>query len=294
LEVPAAVTEIRDVSVIVRTIGRPALLAQLLESLAACDPLPAEIVVVDQSRAPETGQVVARHVAIGARTVVCDRRGRSLAANVGIAEARHAIVLLTDDDCLVAPDWVGVGYERLAGHPDLCLCGRLLPLGDPRAVPSRLERREPADWTGRPLEVNLLASNMGCHRDAAGEVGFDEGLHAMEDWDFGVRWLRRGRRLHYEPRLLAYHDDWREPEDVERAWVEYGEGCGLFYAKLLRRGDPLALSFALRDLQAGAAALGARLLYGPRWWDGRLGVVRGMARGLAAGLRRQPSGGKSG
>jgi GT2 family glycosyltransferase len=283
-------TEIRDVSVVVRTIGRPLLLAQLLDSLAACDPLPTEIVVVDQSCVPDTAAVVSRYTAIGARTVPCDRRGRSLAANVGIDAARRRVVLLTDDDCVVAPDWVGVGHARLDGHPDLCICGRLLPLGDPRAVPSSYEHRLPADWTNKVMDFHLYASNMACHRDAAAALRFDESLDAMEDWDFGLRWMRSGGRLHYDPALTVWHDDWREPADVERSWAEYGEGCGRLYAKLLWERDPTALRFASRDVKRGLVGLGGRLIYGHRWWDQRPALLHGMWRGVIAGLRERRAG----
>jgi glycosyltransferase involved in cell wall biosynthesis len=43
-----------EASVVVRTIGRPQLLRACLESIAACDPRPAEIVVVDQDPTGET------------------------------------------------------------------------------------------------------------------------------------------------------------------------------------------------------------------------------------------------
>ena len=46
------------VSAIVPTIGRPALLAECLASLFACDPAPAEVVVVDQSGGDEVMAVV--------------------------------------------------------------------------------------------------------------------------------------------------------------------------------------------------------------------------------------------
>jgi GT2 family glycosyltransferase len=278
------VTEVRDVSVIVRTIGRPVLLRQLLDSLAACDPLPAEIVVVDQSRGPDTAAVVADYGRIGARTVACDRRGRSLAANIGLDAARHDIVLLVDDDCFVAPDWVAAGHALLQSKPDLCVCGRLLPAGDPRAVPSRYEAKVRTDWTRQWMKFHLYASNMACHRAAAAALRFDETLDAMEDWDFGLRWMREVGPLHYEPSLTVWHDDWREPEDVHRTWLEYGDGCGRFYAKLLLAGDRLALRYAARDVRRGLTGHAARLVYGNRWWDQRPAVLAGMWRGLLAGL----------
>src|SRR5829696_5833042 len=58
------------VSVVVPTIGRPALVESLLESLARCDPRASEIVVVDQSHTEPLARVVSKFDHIGARLVL--------------------------------------------------------------------------------------------------------------------------------------------------------------------------------------------------------------------------------
>ena len=74
-------------SVIIPTIGRPALLAGALASLAACRPRADEVLVVDQSDGPETEEIVRRRMPHAATRIPCDRRGIGLALNTGLRAA---------------------------------------------------------------------------------------------------------------------------------------------------------------------------------------------------------------
>ena len=70
-----------EVSVVIPTIGRPRLLEQALASLGQCDPGPADIVVVDQSGAPDTSWVVSQSGLDEARVVQSTGKGIGLAGN---------------------------------------------------------------------------------------------------------------------------------------------------------------------------------------------------------------------
>ena len=94
------------VSVVIPTIGRAELLQACLGSVAACEPRAAEIVVVDQSSDPAVRSVVEGFAGAGAQLLISTIRDRSVAVNHGMREARHEIILVTDDDCTVDPDWL--------------------------------------------------------------------------------------------------------------------------------------------------------------------------------------------
>jgi GT2 family glycosyltransferase len=197
--------------------------------------------------------------------------------------------MFTDDDCTVAADWVAVAVAHLSAWPERMVTGRVMPVGDPRSVPTFKSTLRVEDYTNDPARCDPCASNLACMRSEALAVGgFDERiLPAMEDWDFGYRWVRAGRPMHYRPELVVWHHDWRSREEMERVWVEYGRGCGRFYAKLLRHGDAMALLFLARDVRYAAYAALGRLRRGRRWWDRRLGVLRGVVPGLWNGLREE-------
>lgn len=278
------------ISVVVPTIGRPVPLRRCLESVAACRPQAAEILVVDQSGDQAVAGVVADFAEARARLVPCAGLGVSKGRNTGLRDASNEIVLITDDDCTVAPDWVGATWRLTASDPEKIVSGRVLPAGDARAVPSTRDGTEPQDFTGL-LRIDLLSpNNMALNRSLVlAEGGFDERFgprEKAEDGDFCYRWLKAGRRLQFDPSLVVWHHDWRTPEQLEQLYVEYMRGVGFLYAKHLRRGDVRMVGYAAattaRALRATTAAVLKRK---PRWTDPRRGIVRGLPAGFVHGWR---------
>ena len=245
-----------DATVVVRTIGRPEMLRRCLESLTACQPRAAEIVVVDQSRGGDTAAVVDAFEPAGARRVISAERGRSIAANLGLASAAHDLVFFTDDDCTVRKDWIERGAGYLAQDRALCVTGRILADGDPFNVPVTRTALRPRNWRGRPISANLYACNFACFRDSALAIGgFDEALRTMEDWDLGYRWVKSGRPMAYVPDLVVWHHDWRDAEEMDLVWRDYAEGVAAFYRKLVRVRDPAAGYFLARDIRDALRSL---------------------------------------
>jgi GT2 family glycosyltransferase len=276
------------VTVAIPTIGRLDPLRRCLESLTACDPAPAEILVVDQSHDPALGALV-DHVA-GDRAHVVPSHGLGVARsrNDGLRAATHDIVLVTDDDCTVPADWASAGWQLATAHPGAIVTGRVLPVGDARAVPSTKDHPVPVDLSSERRGGWLFGNNMALPRAAVLDLGgFDERFgpdEAAEDNEFCYRWLRAGRPLRYEPSLVVEHHDWRSPEELERLYVRYARGEGFFYAKHLRRGDLRMLRFVVRDLAWGVRGIASGLLKGREsWTDSRRGVFKGMPGGFWAG-----------
>ena len=281
------------VSIVIPTIGRPAQLRACLESLAVCRPAAAEILVVDQSADDSVARLVSKFAALGARRISCSGRGVGRARNRGFSEARHDTVLVTDDDCTVRPDWVEKASELVATHPDTLITGRVLPAGDPAAVPSTIDDPNARDYTNHVFCNVLFPNNMTCAReDVLALGGFDDRVLFAEDNDFCYRWLRAGRRMRYEPDLVVWHHDWRSRRELEQLYVAYGRGQGRFYAKHLRARDITMLRFLAADLYAGLRAIAAAAIRGRRdSVDPRPLIMRGLPVGLASGwreFRREP------
>jgi GT2 family glycosyltransferase len=280
------VTEVLPVSVIVPTVGRPRLLQAALESLAACAPRAVETIVVDQSQRDDGRAIVDRFAPFGVRTVSLSVRNKPLALNLGLQQARNEVVLVTDDDCTVAPSWVDIAWREIQAHPDAIITGRVLPHGEPLAVPSTIDEPTPRDYTGEIHYGALYGGNMACNRSlvlAAG--GFDERLPVAEDNDFCYRWLRAGGPLRYEPELVVWHYAWRTPPEMDRLHRSYGHGQGLFYAKHLRRHDFGVVRFLGRDVYRGTRGTLAALVRRGEWPDPRKGLLTGLLRGLVEGWR---------
>lgn len=274
------------VSVVIPTIGRPALLGRLLSSLRQCEPEADEILVVDQSGDVEVARTVERFQSAGARRIECDPRGLAAARNVGLQAARHELLLWVDDDCTVADTWIKAARDCFAADGDAISTGSVYPVGDPRAVPSTIVDPYPRVYRDERRFDVLYPNNMAFARGRVLELGgFDERLPGAEDNDLCYRWLSAGRTLRYEPAMKVWHHDWRTREQLVALYIRYARYQGMLYAKHLRAGDTHMLRFLARDLVDGARALASAVVYGrPRWSDPRRGVWRGLPSGFIRGL----------
>lgn len=274
------------VTVVLPTIGRPELVRQCLESLTACDPGAADILVVDSSDDEEVANVVARFAPV-ARRIHCAATGLGTAFNLGLREARHEVVLLTNDDCSVEPDWVERGHAHAAANGDAIVTGRVRPRGDPELVPSTIDDATAREYSGKGAFV-LYTQCIALRRSPVLAFGgFDGSVRpSAEDNDLSYRWLRAGRRIRYEPDFIVWHHDWRTPEQLARLYVGYGIGQGMVYGKHLRRGDVGVLRHVAAALFWAARAMIARLVRGAQPHpDPRLGMLRGLPTGLVRGWR---------
>jgi GT2 family glycosyltransferase len=283
-------TQAVPVTVVIPTIGRLEPLRRCLESLARSDPPPAEILVVDQSHDPAIEAAVVEIGDQGARVVRSDGVGVARGRNDGLRAASHDVVLVTDDDCTVPPEWVSTGERLAAAHAGAIVTGQVLPVGDPRAVPSTKDDPSPRDLSDERRGGWLFGNNMVLPRDAVLALGgFDERFgpeEAAEDNEFCYRWLKAGHALRYEPSLVVDHHDWRSRDDLERLYVRYARGEGFFYAKHLRRGDLRMLRFVARDLVWALRGIASGVVKRRQsWTDSRRGILRGMPRGFVAGWR---------
>ena len=109
-----------DVTVLIATFNRAALLGDTLDTLARVDP-PAsrswDVVVIDNNSRDQTRAIVEsrqQFFPVPLRYVFEPRQGRSAALNTGQRVTTAPFILYTDDDVRVAPGWLNVGIEALA------------------------------------------------------------------------------------------------------------------------------------------------------------------------------------
>jgi glycosyltransferase involved in cell wall biosynthesis len=214
-------------SVVIATYNRAADLRDTLASLAGLQPDgPWEVIVVDNNSTDGTRAVVETAVpAFPAplHYVFEKAQGRSPALNAGIARASGDIIVTTDDDVRVEPDWLdraGAGLERLDCD---YVGGRVLPIwGGPR--PAWLPNHGGKHWAvialldyGRdPIEFGTrvpLGVNMAFRRRAfelAGLFDPDTGRKAgtllgQEVREWCIRARAAGVRGFYVPDLWLRH-----------------------------------------------------------------------------------------
>ena len=173
------------VSVIVRTVGHPAL-TQALASIAAQTHRPLEVVLVDAAAA---GIAMKRYADLPVRVAGDVALDRASAANAGLVTARGGWLLFLDEDDTIERDHVAlllaaatiaklpVAYSqtRLAGAPG---AGRVFGGPFNRAA---------------LMQSNYLAIHAVLFHRSFVDAGarFDTTLAVFEDWDFWVRLAQR-------------------------------------------------------------------------------------------------------
>lgn len=250
------------VSVVVCTRDRAASCARTVESLLAARPAPAELVVVDQGGGDELPRALAALDGATRVTLVRSRaRGLSAARNEGLGACHGDLVLFTDDDCLIDPDWPAAWERALAAAPEAGV-----GFGQVSCPPYDPAQGYTAGFDVRPGRHGLdlfrlgagqvgMGANMAVRRAVWSAIGgFDEGLGAgarfpsAEDSDFAYRAVRAGYQLLHVREARVWHLGHRAGADASRLMRGYVLGIAAMYTKHVRCGDLTALGLLLSDL----------------------------------------------
>jgi glycosyltransferase involved in cell wall biosynthesis len=222
-----------------------ATLPACLEAAAAIDFDPSrwELVVVDNGSTDGTA-VAVRAFAVSARMKVTfvqePRIGQGVARNSGVLATSAPLIVFTDDDCYVAPDYLTQIVDAF-GRADYGYIGGRVLLHDP--TDARTTIRE-APWAEefaplRCLEPGVIhGANMAFRRDVWQAVGgFDPLLGpgqigAGDDIDFLTRASALGWKGAYLPGPTVRHHHGRKPgPEVRRLVTIYARGRGAYYVK---------------------------------------------------------------
>jgi GT2 family glycosyltransferase len=235
-------------TLIVCSRDRPAFLSSVVASILDGSQVPDEILTVDQSIQPHPELAAFTSARCSFRYIHSESVGLSRSRNIGIAAASHPIIVFTDDDVLVPPEWFGTIIRSLhAAGPRSIVTGRVVATDaeiEGGFAPSLHPGTERIVYEGRVYQDPLATFNVALPRSAHAEVGgFDVRLGpgtpfpAAEDNDFGYRLLEAGYRIVFDPDAVVYHRAWRDDRSYVPLRRGYGRGQGAFYAKHLSFED---------------------------------------------------------
>lgn len=241
-----------DVSLIICTRNRASQLTACLEEVKRLQFEGAwEIVVVDNGSTDGTSAVIdaaAPDMPAPLVKVLEPKPGLGLARNAGIAAARGRIIIFTDDDCYVSPDFVREAV-RAFDDPDVGYATGRVELFDPTDAPvtvnpSRTPRRYPAHEFLH--SDGIIGANLAFRRQVLDELGgFDMlmgagTIFASEDVDAAARAGSLGWVGVYRPEMVVAHHHGRKAEDVPKLYKSYDIGRGAYIMKYLLRGEFVA------------------------------------------------------
>lgn len=231
-----------DVSVIVCTYNRAESLRDTMKSLVDQrfnGGLKYEALVVDNHSTDHTPAVVAQFAKLGnfpVRYRFEARQGLSYARNEGVRAALGQILVFTDDDVTVSPDWIEAIWNCFRETGALVVAGKI----------ERLWHCEQPDWyrdeIGGPLVCqdlgnqrkkwdsshHTVGANMAFHRSVFQKYGlFREDLGRRgdlliggEDREMFLRLSKAGVSIYYEPASVVWHkvEKDRLSKDYMRRW----------------------------------------------------------------------------
>lgn len=269
---PAAFTPLPadvGVSVVMATHDRPDDLRVCLRSLAAQEsPRRVEIVVVDNN--PDSGltpPVIAEFP--GVLLVSERRKGLSYARNAGINASSGEIVVATDDDVTMPPDWLEKLIAPFARSDVMIVTGNILPLELETKAQQLFEAYGGLGRGFKPFEADgawfehfnrtaVPTWHLGATANAAfraaifshPQIGLmDEALGVgtptgcSEDTDLFYRVLKAGYTIVYEPEAYVWHRHRRDLAALRRQIYGYSKGHVAYHlTTLLRDRDLRALT----------------------------------------------------
>jgi GT2 family glycosyltransferase len=290
-------TTATHVSAIICTRNRGDKIASAVQSVLASEYPSFDLTIIDQSTDDLTREAVDKLSSADDRLryVHSTEPGLSRAYNNGVRRTTGAILVFTDDDCLVEPDWITRIVAAFDAEPDGdLLYGRVIAAGESDsdvaltpaltiAGPERLAK-------GEGFKVFGMGANFAARRRLFERIGgFDEmlggggPLWSSQDYDLEYRAYQAGCVILLRPEVYVRHDGRREHEDWPKLLLAYGSGDGAFYMKHARCRDPFAVWLFAKQFGVNAAKLVVKTLL--RRNDRNRYYVWGMLRGARASFR---------
>jgi glycosyltransferase involved in cell wall biosynthesis len=186
-----------SVSVVIPTTMRRETVAPVAEAaVASVSELPGgEVILV--ANGPAEGRRPLDFQSSRLRVLECRVPRPSAARNTGMREARNDVVLLTDDDCVISPDWVGRLTERLRNGE----VAVTTPMKTRREGPVTSFLDYQRIFHPRPIDAGsvelALGACIGVRRDLIG-FSFDDDLESGDDAQFVARLRDAGLTMAYE------------------------------------------------------------------------------------------------
>lgn len=234
------------VSVVIRTKDRPSLLEDALSSLAIQDYPDLDVIVVNDGGGSVERQVKRFEDSLSIRVIdLVKSRGRSAAANIGIAAAEGQWLLMLDDDDL----YLAEGIRTLVlTATDL----NGVYFGKVESVNYEGEERRHLRYFGAEYDADLMLFEnqipfIGCLMPLA-QVraigGVDEGLDCFEDWDLYLRLADRCN-FQYVDRTVAEYRNFNESFITGKGGLlQQEKGLSRIFAKHLQCGESARLARA--------------------------------------------------
>jgi len=239
-------------SVIVPAYNAAKTLPALLASLSLQSFQDFELVLVDDCSRDMTARIAESYPCRLLR--MTKNRGPACCRNEGAQAALGEILVFTDSDCEVAPNWldrmnqhfrngdVGAMMGRLVLRPSTFLGDSISALGFPAGGSIGFDKIWKVDKEG--LTDSLSSCNCAVRKSLFWKIGgFDESFPYAggEDSLFAYHLKKAGCRIRFCPDVVAYHGARDSLKSFLRWQFRRGQSSYIFSTKVRERGNYMAL-----------------------------------------------------
>jgi glycosyltransferase involved in cell wall biosynthesis len=206
------------VSIIIATYNREDCLIKAMQSLLVQNYKYFELIIIDQSDiiSEEKKQLIKKHPQ-QIRFFHIKERGRSLAKNYGILQAKGDLILFCDDDILVEPNFLETHVAIYSKDSQIGAAScRLVEEGDPELpIATPLKNTFYGKLINKPYSTSsgyvtsLNGGNMSFKKNVLNKVGFFEeyfeGTSMVEEPDIAYRVTKNNYKIYFDASVTVKH-----------------------------------------------------------------------------------------
>jgi GT2 family glycosyltransferase len=260
-------------TVVICTRDRTDDLRRCLDSLCPTLPQGADVLIVDNAPPDDATAELVRAYPVG--YVVQPRKGLNAARQLGATRASGEIVIYTDDDVVVGPDWVRAMVAPFADPEVSAVTGAVLPLELQTPAQNRfeayggfgrgfmLERYSVENITPLAAAKVGAGANMAIRRELLLKLGLfeallDSGTAAKSGGDTYAfyRLLACGHTVVYQPHAMVRHRHRRTDEELCSMLRGYSVGTFVYLLRCL-----------IEHRELSAVPIGLRYLWDQHVWQ---------------------------
>ncbi|MCC7202165.1 MAG: glycosyltransferase [Nitrospirae bacterium] len=217
------------VSIIIPAYNAQDTLQLCLDSITRLDyPVERREVILVNNNSHDATEDIARRYAI---TIVNENNEQSsyAARNLGIQHAKGDILLFTDTDCIVTPQWINKLLESHSNPEIGCFAGNIKSYQPKTLAECFAAMDEENHNQERSLQTGYLpaanTANVAYRKELFQKIGlFNSGLKSGGDAELTWRLVRSGQyKIIYVPEAIVYHKHRTSIRDLYRQHRKYGE-----------------------------------------------------------------------
>ncbi len=275
------------ISIIIPIKNRKNMIPRLIKSLLNLDYPKYEIIIIDDASTDGSSKLLDKYPLTHIR--LAHSIGSANARNVGIQNASHPTIALTDSDCVLSQSWLKELCPYLA---DFDLIGGYVQFRDyaehrmaPHTyIPSESEMQLNSN-------VNFINTSNLLFKKAVWQSLGGFRSYRLEDIDFSWRALKMGYRLWYVPKGIVYHDNPTHFIQKFKRWRDYGKSyTDLIYIHNLKlrvlRPSKEQFSDTMRPSMLLLSSIVLSWVYAILLWISPIAMIIGIVLGLSIQIRK--------